>query len=212
MTTAPAPIPDSPPPWTLPDPIPTRWHAPGLILRTFDTADALALRLAIDESRESLWPWLPWARDQHLTLAGTLFTIQKFESELTPVTHAAGKLNLVVGIFDVTTGRLLGGTGAHTFRPSAHQAEIGYWVRTSERGRGICTRAAAAMIDWLFAPQSAGGFKLRRAEIICAGGNSASAAVARKLGARDEGRLAGDRWIAGRGWDDTLRFAVSRET
>jgi len=185
-----------------------RYETPHLILRTFEPADAAALWLAITESRDTLWPWLPWARDEHLTLAQTSFSIEKFRRSLAHTGPDAPPINLIIGVFDRASGRLLGGTGAHTFRPAPHQAEIGYWTRTSERRRGLCTRAAAAMVSWCFAPQASGGWGLRRVEIVCAGANTASASVCRRLGARQEAHSPAERWIPGRGWDDTIRFGI----
>ena len=191
--------------------MPTRHESADFVLRTYDLADVAAVWLAIEESRDTLWPWMPWARAENTSLATTAFTLEKFRRELGRPAFDAGTLNLVVGVFDRASGRLVGGTGAHSFRAHAHQAEIGYWVRTSERGRGVCTRAARAMVSWLFGAPGNGGWGLRRAEIVCAGGNHASAAVARKIGATLEGHTRADRWIPGFGWDDTLRFGILRD-
>lgn len=203
-----APSSDSPAPWSLPDPIPTRLETPRVVIRTFEPADAAALWIAVDESRPSLHPWLPWALSDNRSIAETHHTIERFRRDLNRASFDAGKLALAVGIFDGVSGRLLGGTSFHAFRPQAGQAEIGYWIRTSERGRGVCVHAAAAMISWAFTPQALGGWSLRRIEIICASGNGASAGVCRSLGIREESRTHADRWVDGRGWDDTLKFGV----
>lgn len=197
--------------WALPDPIPTRFETDRFVLRVFDGADAVALWMAIDESRPTLLPWLPWAREDHRSLAETHHTIEKFRRELGKPAFEAGRLNVVLGVFDRGSGRLLGGSGFHTFRPGVHQAEIGYWLRTSERGRGVCTAATAATVSWGFMPVARGGWGLRRLEILCAGGNPSSAGVGRRLGLREESRTRADRWIDGRGLDDTLTFGVLAE-
>lgn len=210
---APTPQPLTPPlaepaPWTPPDPIPSRLETPRVLIRTFDTADAAAVWMSIEESRESLLPWLPWARSDNRSIAEAHCTIERFRRDLGRAAFDAGRLNLVLGVFDRTSGRLLGGTGFHSFRPHAGQAEIGYWVRATERRRGLCTHTTAAMISWAFTPPDRGGWGLRRIEIVCAAGNPGSSGVCQRLALREEGRSHADRWISGRGWDDTIRYGV----
>jgi len=200
--------PTAPALWSLPDPIPLRFATERVVLRAWDAADAAALWMAVDESRPTLHPWLPWAREDNLSIAQTHHTIERFRRDLNKGAFDAGRLNLVVGVFDAGSGRVLGGTGFHTFRPAAHQAEIGYWVRSSDRGRGVCTHATAAIISWAFTAPERGGWGLRRVEIVCAAGNAPSSGVCERLGLRQQSRSQGDRWVDGRGWDDTLKFAA----
>ncbi|MCM6773017.1 GNAT family N-acetyltransferase [Nocardia sp. CDC159] len=87
-------------------------------------------------------------------------------------------------------------------------AEIGFWLASRGRGKGLMTRAAALVCDFGFAPEH---LSLTRIEWRAFVGNHASAAVARRVGFRYEGllRLGGDQrgvrrdsWIAARLADD----------
>ncbi|MDQ1112931.1 RimJ/RimL family protein N-acetyltransferase [Microbacterium testaceum] len=97
--------------------------------------------------------------------------------------------------------RLVGMVGL-TKLPSG-APEIGYWVSSSVRGRGVAREAARAVIDWAFSPAHP---ELARIEWRAVVGNVGSARVARSLGFRYEGLLRqahvnslgrSDLWVAG---------------
>ena len=69
---------------------------------------------------------------------------------------------------------------------------LGYWVRSSQTGHGIATKAAQQAAAWAFANTN-----LQRLEILTALGNIASQHVALKLGARREGVLSSRLFIHG---------------
>lgn len=78
--------------------------------------------------------------------------------------------------------RLVGGIGLQ--RDAAGEAELGYWIGSTHRGRGYATEAGRAVIELAHA-----GLKLRR---VVAGhflDNPASGRVLRKLGFRPTGRV-----------------------
>jgi RimJ/RimL family protein N-acetyltransferase len=88
-------------------------------------------------------------------------------------------------------------------RTQAGEAEIGYWLGASARGRGLLAEAGAAVLDWGFDPE---GGALERIMWRAMAGNVASARTARALGFRYEGLLRRglrmesggvDGWIAG---------------
>lgn len=99
-------------------------------------------------------------------------------------------------------GALAGMIGLHRARSSA--AELGYWLIPDARGRGLAVEAAAAVVEWGFAPD---GLDLVRIEWRASTANPASARVAQALGFRFEGVLRSqmvtgdgrrhDAWIAG---------------
>lgn len=167
-------------------------------------ADARALYEATERSRGTLLPWLPWARTDNLSVEACHYTIEKFERDLAKL--PAGLIAL--GVFERASGELVGGSGFHNIKPATHQAEVGYWTRSDWRRKGVCTESTRAVIEWMFRPQSEGGWGFRRIEIKCAAGNVGSQGVPRKLGLREEARFVQDRWIDGRGWDDTLVWGV----
>lgn len=178
----------------------------GLMLRFWEDGDAAALFEAIDIDRESFLPWLGWVRTDNRSVEDCMATIVRMRSRRTRMEPMADDFTL--GIFDAATGDALGGTGLHRVVHSAHEGEIGYWVRPDRRGEGICTSTVAALLSWAFTAQGDGGWGLRRVHIRCAASNRASQRVPRKLGLREEARLVQERWVDTVGWDDTLVWGV----
>lgn len=205
---------------TASSPVPKLWHPPlnvlageqcvwtrdGLTLRFWEASDALALFDSIDADRASFLPWLPWVKTDNRSVKDCLTTIDRMFARRTRMEPAADDFTL--GIFDARTGEALGGTGLHRIVHSAHEGEIGYWVRPDRRGEGICGRAVAALLSWAFTAQGDGGWGLRRVHVRCAASNVASQRVPRKLGLREEARLVQERWVDTIGWDDTLVWGV----
>lgn len=203
----PSESPPPPAPWAPPAPLPLSYRTARLLARPFVHADAPAILDAVESSRDSLLPWMPWAATDNRSIPECHYTVERFARG-----HAEPLPAMVVlGFFDAATGTLAGGGGLHHFHPPSHAAEIGYWIRADRRRQGLCTEGVAGLLDLCFAPQAGGGWGLRRIEIRCAGGNIASAAVARRLGLREEARLRQHRWLHGRGWEDELAFGVLRD-
>ncbi len=182
------------------------WERDGIALRFWVEGDAPALFEAIDIDRGSFLPWLGWVRTDNRSVEDCLATIDRMRTRRTRIEPIADDFTL--GIFDAATGAALGGTGLHRVVHSAHEGEIGYWVRPDRRGEGICGRAVAALLSWAFTAQGDGGWGLRRVHIRCAASNMASQRVPRKLGLREEARLVKERFVDTVGWDDTLVWGV----
>ncbi len=197
-----------PAPWKPPSPQPARFEGLGLVLRPYVPADGPALFAAIDSSRDTLLPWMPWAATQHRSVADSLASIEAFaraRADLLDPEHNA-IFGFVVGVFD--GAELVAGTGFNRVDPGAHNAEIGYWVRADRRRRGIATRAAAVMLSWIFTAQRDSGFGFRRAHIFAARANVASCGVPDKLGLRRASHTRADRWVDGLGFTDTVSWDV----
>jgi RimJ/RimL family protein N-acetyltransferase len=82
------------------------------------------------------------------------------------------------------SGRFAGGCGIDLIDRTNRRANLGYWVRSSEAGRGAATDAARLAASWAFET-----LKLIRIEILAAAGNVQSQRVAEKAGAIREGTL-----------------------
>ncbi|MDO8382732.1 MAG: GNAT family protein [Microbacterium sp.] len=98
-------------------------------------------------------------------------------------------------------GSWIGMIGLHATQPGG-DAEIGFWMAKSARGKGFLTEAAARVVDFAFAEP----LSLARVEWRAIVGNVASARAARALGFRYEGLLRQglsdvrgrhDGWVAG---------------
>ncbi|HEU4321334.1 MAG TPA: GNAT family protein [Acidimicrobiia bacterium] len=171
-----------------------------LTLQRFTRRDATTLDQAIRESLPDLNQWLPWARLDYTSGDTTAFireSIQAWKEERAwdysirmaddPRTH--------VGNISFWTVSKLGKI-----------AEIGYWVRSGETSRGICTEAAELLIGEIF--NSLGYHKI---VLRIAVGNDPSDRVAEKLGFTKEGVLREELLIRGNWVDHSLWSLLDRE-
>jgi RimJ/RimL family protein N-acetyltransferase len=129
------------------------------------------------ESVDHLKPWMPWAHEEPKTLEERVALLRTFR----------GKFDLgedfVYGIFNIDESQVLGGTGLHTRRGEGVR-EIGYWIHSAQINRGFATESTAALVKVAFDLH-----QVRRVEIRCDPGNTASSAIPRKLGFSFEGVL-----------------------
>ena len=101
--------------------------------------------------------------------------------------------------------RLLGTIGLFGFVDGA--AEIGYAMHPDGRGHGFVTEAAAAVLEWAFAPEP-DGLGLVRVQWRAIATNTPSAAIARRLGLRYEGRLRSGVFHRGQRHDQLIAAAL----
>ncbi|MEU2670619.1 GNAT family N-acetyltransferase [Streptomyces sp. NPDC007164] len=87
-------------------------------------------------------------------------------------------------VVEAADGALLGAVTLRWVDREDGLAMIGYWLLPAARGRGIATRATAAVTGWGFATADA-----RRIEIAHATGNESSCRVADRCGYLPEGTL-----------------------
>lgn len=95
---------------------------------------------------------------------------------------AAADTGRVYGIW--SGGTLVGGVLFRTMDVPAGNAEAGCWLEPAAVGRGLVTRAVRVIIDWAVDQRG-----IHRVEWLLSAGNTASAAVARRLGMTREGVL-----------------------
>jgi ribosomal-protein-serine acetyltransferase len=96
-------------------------------------------------------------------------------------------------------GRVIGAVSFVDTSREHGSTQIGYWLAKEAGGRGIMTRAVAAMIAEAFGPW---GF--RRVEIRVAAGNARSRAIAERLGFREEGLLRAGHTVGGATHDEVV--------
>ncbi len=121
-------------PWTVPHRIETE----RLVLRRYDMSDADDMARVTVASRHYLAPWMPWARDEPISMDERQELLTTFIRDY----HAG--TDFVMGIFLRDTGAYVGGTGLHT-RLGAGILEIGYWIAADQQRNGYVTEAAAAL-------------------------------------------------------------------
>ena len=179
--------------------VPDQVVAARVLVRPYERVDAPALRAAVEESREHLRPWMPWA-DTHQTIEETLDFCARNKAAWTAREQFGG------GVFARADGRLLGGAGLHPRDWAARSFEIGYWLRPSATGRGYTREAAAALTRLAF-----GTLGAERVFIRCDAANTRSARVAEALGYTLEGRHRRDARTPSGALRDTLVFGLIRE-
>ena len=167
-----------------------------VLVRPYRPEDAEALFEAVMESREHILAWMPWAA-QYEVLDDARNFIARIQSAWTL------RDDLTVGLWDVASGRYVGGSGLHPRDWDVPVFEIGYWVRVTDEGRGYVTEAVKLLADYAFDTYGA-----RRVFIRCDARNERSAAVARRLGFVQEARLRNAAIGADGAVRDTLVFSL----
>jgi ribosomal-protein-serine acetyltransferase len=171
-----------------------------LILQRFTRRDAPTLDEAIRVSLPDLNQWLPWARLEYTSSDTTAFirdSIQAWKEERAWDYSIRERTD---------PRRHLGNISLWTVSKLGKIAEVGYWVRSDETSRGVCTEAVELLLDEAF--KSLGYHKV---VLRIAVGNDASDRVATKLGFTKEGVLREELLIRGNWVDHSLWSLLDRE-
>jgi RimJ/RimL family protein N-acetyltransferase len=180
-------------------PLPDEFRSARIVVRPYRLNDGAAVFAAIDESRDTLRPWMDWV-DHHQTVEDTRdFCVRCAAGWL-------GRTKLDVGIFDAADGRFLGATGLVNFDWSLRSFEVGYWLRASAWGRGYAGEAVQLLARLVFEELS--GVRL---ELRCDARNDRSRHVAERLGFALEGRLRNEARDPSGRLRDTLVYALIPE-
>jgi Acetyltransferases, including N-acetylases of ribosomal proteins len=140
-----------------------------ITLRPFVLQDAGAFTAAVNQSLNSLLPWMVWAHHDYRVEEATNWI------NFTHMQRSNGEAE-EFAIVD-SNDRLLGGAGIRFAQRLGEFSALGYWVRSDAQRQGVATRAVAQLVDF--------GFKhaqIPLLEIIAAEENHASRAVALRSG------------------------------
>ena len=140
-----------------------------LTLRSPEAADAAAIAECARSSFAELDPWMPWASPDY-GVDDAMFWIT-----------GESKTSFII-LDDQNT--MVGTCGLNGFDEVNRRANLGYWVRTSNVGRGIATAATT-----LVARYGLTQLDLCRLEVIMSVQNEPSRRVAERVGATNEGIL-----------------------
>lgn len=179
--------------------VPDRLVGVRLVVRPFRRDDVPALRAAVEESRQHIGPWLPWATG-HQTPAETLDFVAKQRG------HWIARESFGAGVFLRSNGTLLGGAGLHPRDWQVPSFEIGYWLRATATGRGYMREAVVLLTRLAFDTLAA-----QRVLIRCDARNERSRRVAEACGYTYEGCTRRDTRDSVGGLRDTLHFGLLRE-
>ncbi len=169
-----------------------------LVLRPVGEADAEAVIEAIEESRAELTTWMAWAPYMRTVEDGRRWTRRVSEAWDDP-----DREDFTIGMFLRESGRFLGGTGFHRANWTVPSIDIGYWMRTSETGKGYVRETVTALTRVGF-----GQVGMRRMVITCASTNDRSRRVAKACGYHFEGRLRNDDRLPDGALRDTLVYSL----
>ena len=138
-------------------------------IRLFKTSDAAELQSAVMESVGHLGLWLDWATPRY-SLGDARRWVD--ESRVLWANQSAYR-------WIITNGRSRRIFGSVEISQSAAGIGLmGYWLRRQAQGKGICTQAARAALDYVF---QSGLFE--QVDLYIGPLNAGSLAVAQKLGA-----------------------------
>jgi RimJ/RimL family protein N-acetyltransferase len=160
--------------------VPESLETERLQLRPFRTTDAPQLHEALLESiaelRKHLW-FLPWVSEEQ-TLQSAEVRCRRAEANFLV------RADLPYLAFTKSTGRLVASVGLHRTDWSLPKTEVGYWVRTSEAGKGYATEAVLELTNWALY-----GLRAKRVELVTDENNQGSRRLAERCGFALEGVL-----------------------
>jgi RimJ/RimL family protein N-acetyltransferase len=157
--------------------VPREIRTERLLLHTYRVEDAETVIEAVDESRAEVgrWkPWVPYLREAEQSRTEARRSWDRWEA----------REDFALTIRRTEDNRFLGGTGLHSPDWTVPSFEIGYWIRTSEAGKGYVSEAVRGLLRVAF-----GVLGAKRVEIFCDEGNIRSIRVAEVVGCQLEGRL-----------------------
>ncbi len=166
-----------------------------VLVRPYRQEDATELYAAIEASRDHLRPFMPFADETEAELRDWL-------------AHAIARWllreEMTVGVWEIASGRFLGGSGLHVHSWEIGFFELGYWLRADAEGHGYMAEAVRLLTNYAFTSLGA-----NRVQIRCDARNTRSAAVARRCGYQQEAHLHNDSRAADGTLRDTLIFALT---
>lgn len=146
----------------------------GTLVRPLADGDAPTLYAAVRASVDSLSYWLPWCHPDYSLADAEAWVAYS-------VAGWAKQSEFPLGVFDESSGALIGCIGLSHINGVNRSANLGYWIGEPHRGRGIATRAVALTAAIAFEEL---GFV--RLEIVVLPHNQSSLRVAEKIGAKQE--------------------------
>ncbi len=171
---------------------PDQLRTPRLVLRRYrdgDLEDLVAIESDLEVVRYLYWE--PRSREEVATaLAGRIGPA------------SLGEDGDILQLAVEHGARVVGELVLWTRSAQHQQAEVGFVFSPRHRGQGLATEATAALLDWAFASG-----RIHRVFGRADARNSASVALMRRLGMREEALLRENEWFKGE-WSDEVVCAV----
>lgn len=174
----------------------------GLVLRAPTPGDYEDWRTVRLRSRDFLKPFEPRWTEADLSPRIYRNRLRRGRKEAA----SGNEFTFFIFVPDGERERLAGGiTLSNIRRRVAQQVNLGYWMGVDEAGKGVMSRAVAAVLPFVFEE-----LRLHRIHAACLPDNLASRRVLEKNGFREEGYAENYLQIDGV-WRDHVLFALTRE-
>ena len=147
----------------------------NILIRPCQPEDASIICDGVRESMHEMLKWAPWCHPDY-SISACLSWLDTRRQVWTE------GIEYDFVIFDAKDNTFLGGCALDQINRKHNFANLGYWVRSSQTGKGIATAAVKLISRYGFETL---GFT--RLEIVTAVQNMASQRVAEKVGALREG-------------------------
>jgi RimJ/RimL family protein N-acetyltransferase len=159
---------------------PEEFETERLFIRCPRPGEGPLVNAAIVESHSTLKPWMPFANplpsvdesEENVRRAYARFVLRE---------------DLRMHLFLRSNRRFVGSSGLHRINWAVGRFEIGYWIRTTESGKGLMTEAVNGIVQF-----AAENLQAQRIEIRCDPRNERSRRVAERAGFHLEAILLGD--------------------
>lgn len=149
----------------------------NILLRAYKPEDILLHYQAVTESIDHISQWLDWCHPNYSREESTNWVLSREHNWIYGLEYN-------FAILDIEMNKLLGTCTLNNILKKDKMANLGYWIRSSEVGKGICSEAAKQIIRF-----GLNTLRLNRIEIIAAIPNRASQKVAENIGGVYEGIL-----------------------
>ena len=167
----------------------------GIRIRPYEPDDSASLYAAARESVADVFPWLPWCHARY-----SMAEAEEWARSRPQLFKEGAEYNFAIV---ASSGRFLGGCGLNRINRDHRFANLGYWVRSADAGRGVASTAVRHMAEFAFSRSD-----ILRLEIVCAVGNIRSQRAADKSGAMREGVLHDRLFLHGRAHDAVMYSIV----
>jgi RimJ/RimL family protein N-acetyltransferase len=162
---------------------------PRLMLRPIKVGDEIIIHEAKYESWAELHPWMVWTwcpRDEMTVEENEPFCRRKQE-------QFSAREDMTLLAFDKEKGHLIGSAGLHKCDWNNRTGIVGFWIRTSETGKGYAAEAATAIGHYAFQ-----ALKMDKLLTCHHEGNLGSQKTIEKLGFQRKPERDGQRELNGR--------------
>lgn len=170
------------------------------LVRRLAPSDAPSFLQAVKASLPELVYWMPWCKLDYSFEDAEAWI--RFAEEAWATRH-----EFPLGVFEVSTGAVVGGTGVNQINKANRSGNVGYWVSSRYTGRGVARFAARQSALLAF-----GELGLTRVEIVALAHNIASQRVAQALGARCECTARNRLYFQGKPHDAVVYSLVPSDT